>query len=429
MSTKPQTTKNQMSGNEQNIPQSVFRYGPLVATVLAAILGIFFLEALTIFVLHPSSEKNSPFRSPMTEYHSTYGWHLKANYVGPSGYPKDVVTYHINDNGYRGEHETFAADPNQQQRKVIAIGGTHGFGLTLHEHEVYSAIMTRSLQTKDKDLALSLINLSVPGFGLDQQVLLLEREVVGLQPDIVMLLIDPESIYSIIYPAHRLSSPQTMTDYAKPYFTLEQTQENPLKLENYPVPQNVDEQQMHEWREQFSSHTFLSFSARYLRFAAFLQSSLRYTNTEYYFGRFEVFPAFRPATKNWALFYQLILKSKSLLEANKIVPLFVVIPAKETFSLNFILPIAHTTLRSTFASLGLRYVDLLQTFSKEGGINLYDQTGGFLNVTGHQLLAKSLEAEFPNLLKLVKATRPTPKESQPSAVPAVPPEDVLRLLE
>lgn len=424
MSTNLQTTKKQVSGNQQSISQSVFRYGPLLATVLAAILGIFFLEALTIYVLDSSAERNSPFRSPMTEYHSTYGWHLKANYVGPSGYPKDVVTYHINDNGYRGQSET-----NEQHRKVIAIGGTNGFGLTLHEHEVYSAIITRELQVNDKDLPLSLINLSIPGFGLDQQVLLLEREAVGLQPDIVLLLIDPESIYSIVYPTHRMSSPQTMTDYAKPYYTLGHTQEDPLKLENYPVPQNVDERQIHEWQEQFSSHTFLSLSARYLRFAAFLQSSLRYTNTEYYFGRFEVFPAFRPATKNWALFYQLILKTKSVFEENNIVPLFVIIPAKETFSLNFILPIAHTTLRSTFASLGLRHLDLLQTFAKEGGINLYDQTGGFLNANGHQLLAKTLQAEFPNLLKLAAITRPMPDKSKASSPPPTTPEDVLRLLE
>jgi lysophospholipase L1-like esterase len=87
--------------------------------------------------------------------------------------------------GFRGR-EIESPKPNGRFR-VVALGDSVTFGWGVNDADTFSAQLEQLLRTNRPDLDIEVVNLAVPGYATRQEVVLLERYVARLQPDLVLL--------------------------------------------------------------------------------------------------------------------------------------------------------------------------------------------------------------------------------------------------
>jgi len=107
-------------------------------------------------------------------YSEVYGWE-------PRPGAREVVDGRritINRQGYRGRE----VDPMRHGRetRLVMLGDSLAFGTEVDDDDTFARLL-------DRDEALEVVNLSVPGYGPDQELLKLEREGLGYRPDVVIL--------------------------------------------------------------------------------------------------------------------------------------------------------------------------------------------------------------------------------------------------
>ncbi len=84
----------------------------------------------------------------------------------------------LNEAGYRGR----ALDmPRTSRLRVVVLGDSIAFGLGVSDDETFSS----RLDAREDGIEVG--NLAVQGYGPDQELLVLEREALRLQPDVVVL--------------------------------------------------------------------------------------------------------------------------------------------------------------------------------------------------------------------------------------------------
>ena len=371
------------------------RIVPIIATAVALLIGMMMLEFICRLLV-PSAERNTvPTQALFTEYDPLYGWRLKKNYSGPSALSgPDRTTYSINSLGYRGAPMLGSLS----MPRVLVVGETTGFGLGVEEWQMFSQLLADDLRRVLPNVEM--VNLSVPGYSLDQELLVLENEAKRYQPTVVILLLSTDSIYSIQYPGHRMLVADSITDYAKPYFVLAKDVHNSrvLTIENQPPLENVSGEQYQRWEQQYLPPTPLGVLGKYLKAAKYLDDSLKYINTEHFFGRPEVYPAYSPDSTNWQLMLQLLYRFKDLSRTLRSFGIVAIIPAQETYTMTRVYPLAHYELKNGCIQVQLQCIDLLNPIQSAGGAALYAAQGNYLNQKGQVILKDALKEKTQAIL-------------------------------
>lgn len=137
-------------------------------------------------------------------YSEVYGWE-------PRPGAREVVDGRritINQRGYRGR-EVDRTRPGRETRLVM-LGDSLAFGTEVDDEDTFARLL-------DRDKALEVVNLSVPGYGPDQELLKLEHEALGYRPDVVMLNLCLENDFADAALSRFLYDGV----HPKPYFVLE----------------------------------------------------------------------------------------------------------------------------------------------------------------------------------------------------------------
>lgn len=138
----------------------------LLVFVLLEVVTRFFIGAETI----PEIER--------MQLDSVLGWHWTPNYQTKVEYRGYTYELKISEQGLRNEMVVIPK-PSGQQR-IIALGDsvTAGFGVNLED------TFAKKLQ---KSLGIEVINAGVDDYSIEQELLWLERDGVGLEPTLVIL--------------------------------------------------------------------------------------------------------------------------------------------------------------------------------------------------------------------------------------------------
>jgi hypothetical protein len=164
----------------------------------------------------PKKDKELADVNPLVTFSPTLGWRPVANFRDGE--------FRLNSRGERGGKEHPYAKP-PDERRIVVVGDSYTFGVRyspdvprIADDEVYTALIERGLP------GVSLINLGVPGYGTDQQLLRLREEGLAYTPDLVIVAVHVDNPRRALF---------AFRDYAKPWFELQNGQ---LALRGVPVP-------------------------------------------------------------------------------------------------------------------------------------------------------------------------------------------------
>lgn len=112
-------------------------------------------------------------------------WKLGKSQAGCQvlGFPKAS----INSDGFRGE------DLEEGKKNIIMLGDSFTFGENVKDNETFSYLLQKKLNQVDK--GYQVINMGVPGYGIFQEKILLERNFDRYIPKVVVLTIIEQDIF------------------------------------------------------------------------------------------------------------------------------------------------------------------------------------------------------------------------------------------
>jgi len=176
------------------------------------------LSFTTIVILLSALEGVSRiFTTSLYVYDETLGYSLKPDTLHTHKSDEFNVVYRINKLGYRGK--TYSKIKPPGIFRIVLIGDSHGFGWGINDdHNIFATILEQRLE------GVEVINLSVSGYGTDQEFLRLKKEGLEYQPDLVILQITENDFTEIMRPL--------MYGKPKPFFILHNGK---LILKNIPV--------------------------------------------------------------------------------------------------------------------------------------------------------------------------------------------------
>ena len=152
-------------------------------------------------------------------YNADLGWQLTPGWSGVHHHYDYDAVYDIDASGFRVDPQAGEKGP-----RVAVLGDSFTFGLGVANDETFVARLNA-----ESDGRLHYLNLGVPGYSTDQELLLLKKTGRAIKPDIVLL---------VVYLANDLFDNNRpfplQADHAKPYFRLDTHRQ--LVLENTPVP-------------------------------------------------------------------------------------------------------------------------------------------------------------------------------------------------
>jgi len=145
------------------------------------------------------------------------GWRLREGWRGPFSLPHRTTRVDISDQGLRDESYPPRAAPGR--RRVLLLGDSLAWGFGVEKRESFDTLL------EDRLPGVEVVNEAVPGYGTDQELLLLEEQGLGFHPDLVLLLFHPNDLLNNTWPRQY--------GYPKPVFRIDGSG---LRLENVPVP-------------------------------------------------------------------------------------------------------------------------------------------------------------------------------------------------
>ncbi len=155
-------------------------------------------------------------------YDETLGYTLKPNTFHSHKSDEFNVVYRINKFGYRGK--TYSKIKPPGMFRIVLIGDSHGFGWGINDDKnIFATILDQRLS------GVEVINLSVSGYGTDQEFLRLKKEGLEYQPDLVILQMTGNDFTEIMRPI--------MYEKPKPFFILNNDK---LMLKNIPVEKDCN---------------------------------------------------------------------------------------------------------------------------------------------------------------------------------------------
>lgn len=169
----------------------------------------------------PRSEWVNVPENVWVEHHPVLGWYSQKNkttLLKSTNFAS--VEIHTNSSGFRGTRE-YAKDKPQGVIRIAALGDSFVFGFGVGDSDAFPALLESSNQSRE------VMNLGIPGYGMDQ-IFLSYREVArNYRPNIVLIGVFPEDFW-------RCTRSFADSGHIKPYFSL--TPRGKLVLHNVPVP-------------------------------------------------------------------------------------------------------------------------------------------------------------------------------------------------
>ena len=185
----------------------------VISSAIAIVAAEYFLQTLDERISHSESMQPGLIR-----YDATLGWALSPGWSGRHHHHDFDVGYSINKRGFR-------ADPAMQgdTPRVAVLGDSFTFGLGVEDAETFVSRLNADSQRG------AFLNMGMPGYSTDQQILLFRRTYDLEHVDTVVL---------VVYLANDLFDNTLrfplQADHGKPFFSLEQG--GRLVLQNSPVP-------------------------------------------------------------------------------------------------------------------------------------------------------------------------------------------------
>jgi len=125
-----------------------------------------------------SLEDGKPVRSGDTQYDADLGWRMKAGYA--------AAGVHHDAHGFRGTRQYSVKQAGV--RRVLVLGASFAYGDGVRDEETFTSLLEASTGAE-------VINAGVNAYGLDQALLLWERDGQRLAPDHVLLVIHVDDYY------------------------------------------------------------------------------------------------------------------------------------------------------------------------------------------------------------------------------------------
>ncbi len=155
------------------------------------------------------------------EHHPVLGWYSQKNKTAVLESPNfPSVTVHTNSAGFRGTREYAIKKPAGVIR-IAALGDSFVFGFGVQDQETFPAVLEADGGNRE------VLNLGVPGYGIDQIYLSYREIAKQYHPDIVLIGVFPEAFW-------RCTRSFADSGHVKPYFSL--SEKGDLILHNVPVP-------------------------------------------------------------------------------------------------------------------------------------------------------------------------------------------------
>jgi lysophospholipase L1-like esterase len=131
--------------------------------------------------------------------------------------PHRTTRVEISSQGLRDDE--VPPSPRPGRRRTLLVGDSFAWGFGVERDEMFDRIL------EERNPGLETVNESVPGYGTDQELLLLEAQGVRFHPALVLLVFHPNDLLNNTWPRQY--------GYAKPVFRVDG---EGLRLENVPVP-------------------------------------------------------------------------------------------------------------------------------------------------------------------------------------------------
>ena len=163
----------------------------------------------------PRDGSDEPLVHGMGRYHPRLGWVPIANLSKASVENHPPVS--TNSRGLRSLREIPYAKPAGRKR-LVAIGDSYTFGFDGEDEDIWPVVLEEALSGWD------VVNLGVFGYGIDQQLIMLQDQGIKYEPDVVVVG---------FYEADADRALLSFREFAKPRFEL---RDGRLDLTNVPVP-------------------------------------------------------------------------------------------------------------------------------------------------------------------------------------------------
>jgi len=154
-----------------------FRAGRSASALLA--LGSMILLTLAVlgseYVARVYSPDYLAERHGLHVFSSTYGWAPRKG----ASVVVEGKRVNINDRGHRGRE--LSVPRRGHGIRVVVLGDSIAFGLKVSDEETFAHLLDA------RDNGIEAANLAVPGYGTDQELLVLLRQGLEYQPDVVLL--------------------------------------------------------------------------------------------------------------------------------------------------------------------------------------------------------------------------------------------------
>ena len=185
------------------------------------IITLLISTIFTLFALEAGIRLLSSFLgiSPYMKYDSELGWTAQPDSEKKHKHPilGFDVTYEINENGLRGKKYPLEK-PNDVYR-IMILGDSNGFGWGNEEEKHFAALIDSRYEN------VQVINLSLSGYGTDQEYIRFVKEGLQYKPDLVIVQVTPNDFEEIQFPFYNRKP--------KPHFIFDADDE--LVLRNVPV--------------------------------------------------------------------------------------------------------------------------------------------------------------------------------------------------
>lgn len=110
------------------------------------------------------------------------GWTLRPGAVAVSRRTGSPVEYRINSKGLRDEETPYEKPPGVYRIVLLGDSRAFGYGLPIEKH--FSTLLEGYFRN------VEVVNMGVSGYGVDQELLLLQSEGFKYQPDVVIAYVD-----------------------------------------------------------------------------------------------------------------------------------------------------------------------------------------------------------------------------------------------
>ncbi len=185
-----------------------------LATVFALVAAEFLLSWQRARI-----EQSDAMDPGLIAYDRILGWRLVPGWRGRHRHHDFDVAYTVGPHGFRGPPPA----AHGAGRRIALVGDSFTFGLGVGDEDTIARRLAGELPEGDE-----VLNFGVPGYSTDQEVLLVERAVLPLHPDVVILLV---CLINDVFDNPRPFPLQA--SHAKPRFALRGGE---LVLERVPVP-------------------------------------------------------------------------------------------------------------------------------------------------------------------------------------------------